>query len=183
MPVTYSKLKQYFAWPGMKTSVHNFVKACTICQQAKPDRSKYPGLLQPLLVPHSSLTDSNYGLPHSSAYNSILVVVDKFTKYAHFIPLIHPFNATKIAQIYLDNIYKLHGMPQSIISDRDNIFTSTFWQALFKLTNTNLCMSSAYHPQSDGRTKRVNQCLETFLRCFVHACPKKWKDWLSVAEF
>jgi len=83
----------------------------------------------------------------------------------------------------MNNIYKLHGLPQAIISDRDMIFTSSVWQQLFKLSDTKLCMSSSYHPQSDGQTERLNQCLEGFLRCTVHSCPKQWIKWLSVAEY
>lgn len=123
------------------------------------------------------------GLPKSAGYNSIMVVVDKFSKYAHFLPLAHPFIAFQIAQVFVNNIYKLHGMPQSIILDRDRIFISTLWRELFRLVDTQLRMSSAYHPQTDGQTERVNQCLETYLRCFVHACPKRWLDWLALAEF
>jgi hypothetical protein len=83
----------------------------------------------------------------------------------------------------MDNIYKLHGMPLAIISDRDRIFTSNLWQDLFKLSGTSLQMSTAYHPQTDGQTERVNQCLETYLRCFVHACPTQWCSWLPLAEY
>jgi hypothetical protein len=86
--------------------------------------------------------------------------------------LLHPYSAPKVAQVFLDNVFRLHGMPTHIISDRDPVFTSSFWKELFKLANTLLCMSSAYHPQSDGQTERVNQCLETYLRCFVHSCPR-----------
>jgi len=110
------------------------------------------------------------GLPHSGHANCILVVVDKFSKFTHFLPLLHPLTATSVAKVFLDNNYRLHGMPSHIISDRDRIFPSSFWLELFKLAKTTLCMSLAYHPQSDGQTKRVNQCLETYLRCFVHAC-------------
>jgi hypothetical protein len=102
------------------------------------------------------------GLPKSKKYDSILVVVDKFTKYAHFVPLSHPFTALQVAQVFVDNIYKLHGLPTSIVSDRDRIFTSQVWKELFRLTDTQLMMSS-YHPQTDGQTKRVNQCVEAFL--------------------
>jgi hypothetical protein len=101
------------------------------------------------------------GLPKSGKFDCILVVVDKFSKFAHFIALAHPFTALKIAQMFLDNIYRLHGMPSAIISDHDRIFTSAFWQALFKLSRTALRMSTSYHPQTDGQTERVNRCLQT----------------------
>ena len=83
----------------------------------------------------------------------------------------------------MDNIFKLHGMPSALISDRDKIFTSYLWQELFRLSNTELQMSTAYHPQTDGQTERVNQCLEAYLRCTVNSCPSKWRDWLPLAEF
>jgi transposase InsO family protein len=80
-------------------------------------------------------------------------------------------------------VYKLHGLPAAIVSDRDPVFTSRFWQQFFMLSGTSLQMSSSYHPQTDGEMERNNQCLETFLRCFVHSSPKKWKQWLSAVEF
>jgi transposase InsO family protein len=171
----------------MKSAIHNYVRSCSTCQQAKPDRAKYPGLLQPLPVPpqawHTVSLDFVEGLPRSGHANCILVVIDKFSKYSHFLPLLHPFTAAKVANVFLDHIYKLHGLPTVLVSDRDRVFTSTFWQTLFQLSGTQLSMSSSYHPQTDGQTERLNQCLETFLRCFVHACPTKWIHWLSVAEF
>jgi len=186
-PVTYSRLKQYFSWPGMKLAVKEFVRSCTICQQAKPDRSRYPGLLQPLPVPSFAWEmvslDFVEGLPRSGQADCILVVVDKYSKFAHFIPLRHPYTALSVAKAYMDQVYKLHGMPSSLISDRDRVFTSNFWKELFGLAGVQLRMSSAYHPQTDGQTERVNQCMETYLRCFVHACPTKWSYWLSLAEF
>jgi hypothetical protein len=123
------------------------------------------------------------GLPRSNTYDTVLVVVDRLTKYGHFIPLHHPFTALKVAQRFMDTVYRLHGMPESIVSDRDRVFTSTLWKELFRLSDTQLLMSSSYHPQTDGQTERVNQCLETFLRCFVQSCPTKWSLWLSVAEY
>jgi hypothetical protein len=111
------------------------------------------------------------------------VVVDKFSKYNHFLQLSNPFTIAVVAQLFLTNIYKLHGMPQAIISNRDKIFTSQLWQELFRLTDVRLLMSSSYHPQTDGQTERVNQYLETFLRCFVHSCPKQWSKWLPLAEY
>lgn len=171
----------------MRQHVQDFVAACSVCQQAKTEKVPYPGLLQPLSVPDHAwqvvTLDFIEGLPSSSSYNCILVVVDKFSKYAHFIKLTHPFTALKVAKLYMDNIYKLHGMPQAIVSDRDRIFTSTLWQELFNLTGTELRMSSAYHPQSDGQTERVNQSVEAYLHCFIQACPTKWSQWLASAEF
>lgn len=115
--------------------------------------------------------------------NCVLVVVDQFSKYSHFIPLSHPFTALTVAKSSLHNVYRLHGLPTSIVSDRDRVFTSRFWQELFRLTGVTLKMSSTYHPQTDGQTERVNQCVETFLHCFVSASPAKWVDWIYLAEY
>ncbi|CAN6249028.1 unnamed protein product [Urochloa humidicola] len=187
VPVTYQRLKRLFAWRGMKKDVHSFVTSCAICQQAKPERVKYPGLLQPLAVPDGAWQvismDFVEGLPQSGGKNCVLVVVDKFSKFAHFIPLKHPFTASSVASVFMQEVYRLHGMPKVIISDRDRVFTNQLWKALFALAQVQLSMSSSYHPQSDGQTERVNQCMETFLRCFVHACPSKWVDWIYLAEY
>lgn len=114
----------------MKADVCSFVRQCTICLQAKPDRAKYPGLLQPLPVPSNSWEiismDFIEGLPVPGSANAILVVVDKFSKFSHFIALRHPFTAQTVAQLFLDNIFRLYGLPKSIISDYDKIFTSIF---------------------------------------------------------
>lgn len=173
--VTYKRIKRLFAWPRMKHDMKNFVSQCSVCQQAKSERVAYPGLLSPLPVPEGAwqvvTLDFIEGLPKSASYNSILVVVDKMSRYAHFLPLTNPFTAFQVAMVYMNNVFKLHGLPTAMVSDRDRVFTSTVWQELFKLTGTQLRMSTAYHPQTDGQTERVNQCLETYLRCFVHACP------------
>jgi hypothetical protein len=123
------------------------------------------------------------GLPLSGRYDTILVVVDKFAKFGHFIPLRHPFTAASVAQLFMDNVYRLHSMPKVLISDRDKVFLSNFWQTLFRLADTTMNMSSSYHPQTDGQTERLNQCLETYLRCFVHSNPKQWAQWISLAEY
>lgn len=149
-PVTYRRLRRLFAWPKMKEQTHRYVQTCSIYQQAKPERVKYPGLLEPLPVPEGAwevvTMDFIDGLPQSHKYNCILVVVDKFTRYAHFLPLSHPFTAAKVAHSYLDNVYKLHGLPAAIVSDRDPVFTSKFWKELFRIIGTELNMSTSYHP-------------------------------------
>ena len=102
-----------------------------------------------------------------------MVVIDRLTKVGHFIALAHPFSAKQVAQIFLDNIFRLHGLPESIVSDRDRIFTSTFWSELFKLVGTELHYSSAYHPQSDGQSEKVNQCVESYLPCMTGEFPNQ----------
>jgi transposase InsO family protein len=121
------------------------------------------------------------GLPKSAGCTVILVVVDRLTKYAHFIAVKHPYSAATIAQLFMDNIVKLHGLPQSIVSDRDTVFVSAFWKELFKLYKVNLKLSTAYHPQTDGQHERVNQCLKMFLRCAVQYSPTTWN--LEVLAF
>jgi hypothetical protein len=88
-----------------------------------------------------------------------------------------------VAKLILDDVVRLHVMPKSIVSDRDRIFISGFWKDLFKLHDTSLLISNAYHPQTDGQTEGVNQCLEMFLRCSIHNTPRKWKAWLSLTKF
>ena len=123
------------------------------------------------------------GLPKSHGYEVIFVVVDKLTKFVHFIPLSHLYTVAKVAAVFMKNVFKLHGMPKTIISDRGSVFTAHFWQELFKLQGTELVMFSAYHPQSDGQTEVVNRSLEQYLRAFVGDKPNAWADWLHLAEY
>ena len=123
----------------MKSDVHHFVTTCPTCQQSKPDRSRYLVLLQPLPVPsyawQSISMDFVEGLPQSHGFNCIMIVVDRFSKFSHFIALKHPFTALGVAKIFMQQVYRLHGLPSSIISDHDKIFLSTLWQELFKLAD------------------------------------------------
>jgi hypothetical protein len=126
------------------------VKSCPTYQLVKPEHIATPSLLQPLPIPIAAWSSigMNFisGLPKSDGKNIIMVVVDRLTKYSHFIPLSHPYTVTDVAQAFFDNIYKLHGLLTSIVSDRDPVFTSSFWQELMKLLGITLNMSSAYHP-------------------------------------
>lgn len=112
------------------------------------------------------------GIPSFQSYTVILVVVDRFSKAAHFGMLATGFTAIKVAELFAQMVFKLHGMPKIIVSDSDPIFLSQFWKELFKLSGTKLRMSSAYQPQSDGQTKIVNKILQQYLRCFVHEQPR-----------
>ncbi|CAL9221051.1 unnamed protein product [Arabidopsis halleri] len=171
----------------MVKDIQTFIRSCAVCQQCKSDNAAYPGLLQPLPIPESLWSEVSMdfidGLPLSAGKSVIMVVVDRLSKAAHFIALAHPYSALTVAQAYLDNIYKLHGCPTSIVSDRDKIFTSEFWKEFFALQGVSLKMSSAYHPQSDGQTEVVNRCLETYLRCMTSDQPHLWSKWLALAEF
>ncbi|CAJ2638126.1 unnamed protein product [Trifolium pratense] len=185
--VTLSRIRSLFYWKGMAKDVLNYVRNCGICQKSKPDLAASPGLLQPLPIPTLIWTDISMdfieGLPKSSGKQVIFVVVDRLSKYAHFMALAHPYTASDVAQLFLDNVFKLHGLPESITSDRDPIFISTFWNEFFKLQGVALNKSSAYHPQSDGQTEIVNKCLETYLRCMCSDKPTQWFKWLSLAEW
>ncbi|KAK4399252.1 Transposon Ty3-G Gag-Pol polyprotein [Sesamum angolense] len=184
---TYQRVKPLFYWPTLKGDINTWVKECEVCQRSKHENIPYPGLLQPLPIPDQAWScismDFIEGLPPSEGKDSILVIVDRLTKYSHFLPLKNPYTASSIAKTFFDNIYKLHGLPVSIVTDRDRVFTSRLWKELFSMAGVSLDMSSAYHPQTDGQTERVNQCLENYLRCMCHQKPKKWAQWLTLAEF
>ncbi|GJV39604.1 retrotransposable element Tf2 [Tanacetum coccineum] len=124
-----------------------------------------------------------YSLPLSHGKSVLLVVVDRLSKYAHFLPITHPYTALQMAQLFLDNVYKLHGLPKTIVSDKDKICMSLLWQSLLKMLQVKFKMSIAYHPQTYGQTKIVNKCLETYLRCLTVKKPKEWVKWISLEEY
>jgi transposase InsO family protein len=111
-------------------------------------------------------------LPKSENKDVNMVVIDKFTKYAHFIALSHPITVIEVARVFLENVYRLHGLPVKIITDRDPIFTSLFWKELFKKLEININLSTAYHPQTGSQSEQLNQCLEQYLRCMTSQNPK-----------
>lgn len=184
---TYQRLKLVFYWPNMKKAIVDYIHQCPVCQKNKAEHTPYPGLLQPLPIPEMAWThismDFVEGLPKSQGKDVILVVVDRLTKYAHFISLSHPYTAQDIVTLFLDNVFKLHGLPKVILTERDPIFTSQIWQSLFKSLQVQLHLTTAYHPQTDGQTERVNQCLENYLRCMCFNSPRRWHYWLSLAEW
>lgn len=144
------------------------------------------GLLQSLPIPcqvwDNITLDFIEGLPTSHGKDTILVVVDRLSKFAHFLTLTHPFTAKVAVEKFVERVIKLHGLPRSIISDRDPIFISRFWQEFFQMSGTKLKLSSAYHPQTDEQTEVVNRCVEQYLRCFVHQWPRKWSTYIPWVE-
>jgi len=113
----------------------------------------------------------------------ILTVVDRFSKFAHFIALGHPYTATSVAHAFFADIVSLHGIPASIVSDRDPVFTSGFWQELFRLSGVKLNMTTAFHPQSDGQSEATNKIIVMYLQCLAGERPRQWLQWLPWAEF
>lgn len=169
------RLKRLFAWKGLRQGVDSYVSQCQVCRQAKHTHTKPAGLLQPLPIPHGVWQDLSMdfvqGLPKYEGYNAIPMVMDRLTKAAHFIAIRHPYTAPGIARIFLDNVVRHHGLPKTIVTDWDTIFLSTFRKELFKLYGVQLNLSIAYHPQSEGQTERISQCLEMYLGCTIHASP------------
>ena len=168
----YHDLKKCYWWPGMKREVAFRVSKCLTCQQVKAPRQKLSGLLQPLDIPQWKWEDIAMdfisGFPKTSkGYIVIWVIIDRLTKSAHFIPGKATYTVDKWAKLYMEQIVRLHGIPVSIVSDRDARFTSHFWKSLQKAMGTQLKFSTTFHPQTDGQTERLNQVLEDMLRACV----------------
>ena len=169
----------------MKKDILQFFIECEVFQRNKGETVKSLGVLQPLPILASMWMismDFIVGLPKAGNMPVIMVVVDRLSKYAHFCPLPHPFTSALVAQVFLDHIFKLHGMPTFIVSNRDPTFTSTFWQELFKFQGTQLNMSTTYDSQYDSQTKVVNKCLETYLWCFSLDKQHQWVQWFPLVE-
>ena len=181
-------MKKSYYWPGMKKQVVEYLARCLECQQIKAEHQHPAGLLQPLPIPEwkweTISMDFITGLPRTKKGNDlIMVVVDKLSKAAHFIPVQSTYKAVQIAHLFMQNVFHLHGLPKVIISDRDVKFTSTFWRTLFAELGTQLNFITTYHRQTDGQTERVNQVLEDMLRAYVMLKPGQWEEYLHLVEF
>ena len=153
----------------MKRDVVDFVSKCQTCQLIKAQHQLPGGLLQPLEI------------PTWKRHDSIWVVVDRLTKAAHFIPTKSTRTAEYLAELYINNIVRLHRIPKEIVSDRDPLFTSHFWEVFQKAMGTQIKLSTAYHPQTDGRSERTNQTLEDLLRACILDWGGDWEKHLALA--
>jgi hypothetical protein len=171
----------------MKQYIRNFVVECDVCQHNKGETVKSSSTLQPLLIPPVIWKDISMDfitdLPKLGNKSVIMVVVDHLSKYVHFCALQHSFTTSMVAQIFMDQVFKLHGMSHSIVFYHNPTFTSNFWKELLKIQDTELHLSTAYHPQTDSQTEVVNKCLETYLRCFASEKKNQWAQWLPLDEW
>ncbi|CAH9133677.1 unnamed protein product [Cuscuta epithymum] len=171
----------------MEQDMEAYVRTCLVCQQDKTEKRKEAGLLQPLPIPsrpwQSVSMDFISGFPKVGGMSTILVIVDRFSKYGVFVAAPDSCPAEVTAELFFKNVVKPFGLPEDIISDRDSRFTGRFWTALFKILGSDLKFSIAYHPQTEGQTERMNALLEEYLRHYVTASQKNWLELLDVAHF
>jgi hypothetical protein len=184
----YHDLKSKYWRYGMKRAIAEYVALCDNCQKVRAERQRPGGLLQPLKIPEwkweEISMDFIVGLSKTqSGYDSIRVIVDHLSKVAHFIPVKTTYKGSKLAELYIARIVCLHGVPKKIVSDRGTQITSKFWEKLHESMDTKLNFSSAYHPQTDGQTERINQILEDMLRACALKDNQSWDKCLPYAEF
>jgi hypothetical protein len=160
-------LRADFYIPHDRALVRDWVRSCATCQRNKTETLQPVGLLQPLEVPSQVWADISMdfieGLPKVNGKSVILTVVDRFSKYAHFIALSHPYTAASVARSFFDGVVRLHGFPSFIVSDRDPVFTGNVWRDLFRMAGVTLRMSTAFHPQTDGQSEVVNKVIAMYL--------------------
>ncbi|QRW26675.1 Retrotransposable element Tf2 protein [Rhizoctonia solani] len=183
---TLELLSRNYWWPGMKSSAKEWVECCPTCQANR--RAHAPVItLKPLEVPpypfHTISYDFITGFPKSNGHDAILVVIDSFSKFGHFIPTTKKVTSKGLADLFISQVWKLHGLPVRTISDRGTTFTGKFLRALYQRLGVKPSFSSAYHLESDGQTERVNQFIEFYLRSYVAADHSDWASWLPLAEY
>ncbi|KAJ9521797.1 hypothetical protein QJQ45_024663, partial [Haematococcus lacustris] len=175
--------------PLVTWNVKSYVRSCHSCQVNKSSAKKPAGLLQPLPIPErpwdSVSMDLIVKLPASgpNKYDSILVFVDRLTKMVHLVKTWESMTATQYAKLFLENVFRLHGMPRSVVSDRGPQFHNKFWAEVTKLLQVQVNLSSAYHPETDGQTERVNRVIEEMLRHFIRPDQRDWAEYLPLVEF
>ncbi|KAG7599432.1 Reverse transcriptase domain [Arabidopsis suecica] len=184
---TYKVMQEHFHWPHMKRDVERLCERCATCKQAKAKVQPH-GLYTPLPIPLHPWNDISMdfvvGLPRTrTGKDSIFVVVDRFSKMAHFIPCHKTDDASHVASLFFREVVRLHGIPKTIVSDRDTKFLSYFWKTLWSKLGTRLLFSTTCHPQSDGQTEVVNRTLSTLLRVLIKKNLKTWEDCLPHVEF
>ncbi|MCO5612199.1 hypothetical protein L7F22_066461 [Adiantum nelumboides] len=169
---TVKEIHTFFYWATLRRDVNAFVRLCLVCQKVKFDRQKAPGLLQPLPIPdkpwESIAMEFTFDLPRTPTGNDgIWTIICGFSKQAHFVPVRKKIKSEHMVKLFMHIVFKYHGMPQSIVSDRDPRVRSLFWKALFENMGTTLKFSSSFHPQIDGQSEEANSIVLDLLKCYV----------------
>ena len=185
---TLSMVSERFYWPGMSKAVVRWIQGCAVCQRVKPSNHLPYGLLQPLDIPAERWSRINVDfitkLPDSEGCDTIVTIIDALTKRSHWFATTEAtLTAQRFAELFVREHIRLHGVPASMVSDRDSRFTSEFWRSLMEILGTKVKMSTAFHPQSDGQAEKANSIVETYLRAFASTEPTRWKHLLPLAEF
>ena len=184
---TAEMVTRNFWWPGVTREVKRYVEGCDACQRNKNHTEQPAGKLMPNSIPDKVwthiLVDFVMKLPLAQGYDSILVVVDWFTKMVHFVPTTEKTMAEGLARLFRDNVWQLHGLPESIISDRGPQFVAGLMRELNEMLGIKTKLSTAFHPQTDRQTERMNQELEQYLQMFIDHHQEQWPEWLGMAEF
>ena len=184
---TLELVSRNYWWPGISRYIASYITGCDRCNRTKTFPAKPSGKLVPTQIPKDIFqiitVDLITGLPESQGYNTIMVVIDRLSKLLHAIPTTNEITSEGVARLFRDHIWKYHGLPQQIISDRGPQFVSRFMRQLNNILGIKTAASTAYHPQTDGQTERANQEIEQYLRLFVNHRQDDWAEWLALAEF
>ena len=184
---TLELVSRNYWWPQMSWYVGRYVSTCDICLRTKAHRHPPVGELHPLPIPDNPWdtvsVDFIVELPDLEGHDAVMVVVDSITKRAHFIPTFTTVTAAEMARLFIQHVWRHHGLPCKVVSDRGPQFVAEFTRELYQRLGIKLAATTAYHPQGDGQTEHVNQELEQYLRLFVNQWQDDWTDLLPLAEF
>jgi len=188
---TLNLIRRKYWWPGIAKDVKEYTSTCGVCQRTRVQRHRPYGEMHPLPIPQGPfqelamdfITDLPPSKRNGSVYDAILVIVDRYTKMARYIPCNKTCTAEQLASLFHEEIICRYGVPKGIVSDRGSVFTSAYWSSFCYEAHVKRRLSTAYHPQTDGQTERQNQTLEQYLRCYCSEEQNDWVDHLPMAEF
>ena len=184
---THDLIMSKYYWPMLRKDIEAYVKGCDTCQKVKAKNSSMTTPLHPNEIPSSPWEIISVNLigplPQSEGKNTILVIVDRFSKMIHLFPVMDTITSKGVATIFCNSIFKLHGTPRKVISDQGPQFVSLFMKDLYELLNIQANLSTAYHPQTDGQTEQINREVKKYLRIYVNHRQTNWAEWLALAKF